>query len=67
MCLDMTTNTTRLIKTLITTLTYYHDPGLAWKTWIVQSWTLSIGVGFERWLEVGNILTKEAKRDMVEL
>jgi len=66
LCLDVTTNKTRLLNILITTLTSHHDPGPAWRAWIVQSRTLYWGRQ-ERWLGVRNLLTKEAMGDMVEL
>ena len=43
LCLDVTTNKTRLLNILITTLTSHHDPGPAWRAWIVQTRTLLLG------------------------
>ena len=64
--LNKTTMISRLLKTLITTLTSFHGHSLGWKTEIVKSWTI-IGAdtrgGQRRW----NILTKEAMGNMVEL
>ena len=38
--IQKTTNTLLLLKTFFTTLASCHDSCLAWKTWVVQPWTL---------------------------